>query len=459
MPEGLLTRTRRRPSLCTGYSDPFLVVYNGSKKQNKINDEANALKDTLNPQFYKCFELPTLIPGNPLLKIEVWDKDSDGAQLIGSTEIDVENRLFSQEWNEMEPKPVERRYLWSPCSLAPQGKLELWLELLSPPQALAAKPKLLHPPTALECELRVVVWSVRELVLRDKSKAISDAGYANVFVTVCRPELPGLYGGSGTERLGLLPPGAGAADRCPAARVGRARTCHWADRASEFQLAVRRRSAAALQGLNTERALHPSAQVLVPAVAAIATRARVGTGLGLAGHWSKRCIGRVLHRPQAAIHEPHAAAEDAGSGTPALRHVVCRGTSACEARHERGVAAPARGREIGSACRQNGRDEALLFKHLSSRISPSCRPARALQVLGEAPRTKTPTSRGPSVVPWTLWGRGVAALRLDATAGNILLKRPRSNVRPLRPSHVAELLLQLSEVREARVDWRWCYAA
>ena len=157
MPEGLLTRTRRRPSLCTGYSDPFLVVYNGSKKQNKINDEANALKDTLNPQFYKCFELPTLVPGNPLLKIEVWDKDSDGAQLIGSTEIDVENRLFSQEWNEMEPKPVERRYLWSPCSLAPQGKLELWLELLSPPQALAAKPKLLHPPTALECELRVVI--------------------------------------------------------------------------------------------------------------------------------------------------------------------------------------------------------------------------------------------------------------------------------------------------------------
>ena len=83
MHEGLLTRTRRRPSLCTGYSDPFLVVYNGSKKQNKINDEANALKDTLNPQFYKCFELPTLIPGNPLLKIEVWDKDSDGAHSSG----------------------------------------------------------------------------------------------------------------------------------------------------------------------------------------------------------------------------------------------------------------------------------------------------------------------------------------------------------------------------------------
>ena len=90
--------------------------------------------DTLNPNFYRCFELPTLVPGNPLLKIEVlvrsdpnpdpdpdpnpnpntnptpnpdpnpdpnqvWDKDRKGAQLIGATEIDLENRIFSQEEN------------------------------------------------------------------------------------------------------------------------------------------------------------------------------------------------------------------------------------------------------------------------------------------------------------------------------------------------------------------------
>ena len=40
----------------------------------------------------------------------------------------------TQEWLEMIPKPVERRYIWSPASLAPQGKLEMWVEVLTPPQ-------------------------------------------------------------------------------------------------------------------------------------------------------------------------------------------------------------------------------------------------------------------------------------------------------------------------------------
>ena len=61
----------------------------------------------------------------------------------------------------MAQKPAERRYLWNPSSNVPQGKLELWLEVLSPPQALASKPKILHAPRPLACELRVVVWSVR----------------------------------------------------------------------------------------------------------------------------------------------------------------------------------------------------------------------------------------------------------------------------------------------------------
>jgi len=144
----------------------------------------HAQLDTLNPFFYRCYELPTLIPGNPTLKIDVWDKNSQGAQLIGSTSIDIESRLLSQEWLEMSPKPVERRYLWSPASLAPQGKLEMWVEILTPPQALTMKPKVLRAPSALDCELRVVVWRVLELETRGKSKAVQQSGTADVFVTV-----------------------------------------------------------------------------------------------------------------------------------------------------------------------------------------------------------------------------------------------------------------------------------
>jgi len=167
-----------------GLADPFLVVSNGRAKHNIIDDVRHVQLDTLNPNFYRCYELPTLIPGNPTLTIEVWDKDSNGAQLIGKTSIDIESRLLSQEWLEMIPKPVERRYIWSPASLAPQGKLEMWVEILTPPQALASKPKVLRAPAALECQLRVVVWGVHELEIRGKSTAIMNSGTADVFVTV-----------------------------------------------------------------------------------------------------------------------------------------------------------------------------------------------------------------------------------------------------------------------------------
>ena len=83
----------------------------------------------------------------------------------------------------MDPKPVERRYLWSPASLAPMGKLEMWLEMPTPPEALKNKPKVLNAPLAMDVELRVVVWSVRELVIHGKSREIDTAGTADVLVT------------------------------------------------------------------------------------------------------------------------------------------------------------------------------------------------------------------------------------------------------------------------------------
>ena len=167
-----------------GLADPFLVISNGRAKHNIIDDVKHTQLDTLNPNFYRCYELPTMIPGNPTLTIEVWDKDMHGAQLIGSTSIDLESRLLSQEWIEMVPKPVERRYLWSPASLAPQGKLEMWVEVLTPQQALASKPKVLRAPSALDCELRVVVWGVHDLDVRGKSRHIQNKACADCFVTV-----------------------------------------------------------------------------------------------------------------------------------------------------------------------------------------------------------------------------------------------------------------------------------
>ena len=48
-------------------------------------------------------------------------------------------------------------------------QLEMWVEVLSPPQALASRPKVLRAPSALECELRVVLWGVHEFSAKGKS--------------------------------------------------------------------------------------------------------------------------------------------------------------------------------------------------------------------------------------------------------------------------------------------------
>eukprot|EP00854_Cymbomonas_tetramitiformis_P003270 gene3270-4120_t len=57
--------------------------------------------DSLQPQFRKCIELPVMLPGVSVVQIEVWHHDSLYRDvLVGQTELDLENRLFSKEWRE-----------------------------------------------------------------------------------------------------------------------------------------------------------------------------------------------------------------------------------------------------------------------------------------------------------------------------------------------------------------------
>eukprot|EP00164_Ancoracysta_twista_P019656 GFYU01034692.1.p1 GENE.GFYU01034692.1~~GFYU01034692.1.p1 ORF type:complete len:120 (-),score=46.60 GFYU01034692.1:32-391(-) len=97
-----------------GASDPFLTLKLG--KEN-IDDKENKLEETLQPEFYRSFEMKCLLPGPSRLTVDVYDWDILGANdLIGSTHIDVENRLFNKKWDTFKKKPVEARSLWSPAS-------------------------------------------------------------------------------------------------------------------------------------------------------------------------------------------------------------------------------------------------------------------------------------------------------------------------------------------------------
>jgi len=77
------------------------------------------------------FRFPASLPGASKLKIQVYDYDRfDADDLIGETEIDVEDRWYSSKWRNLKYIPVETRNLYHPSSSMAQGKVRLWVEIL-----------------------------------------------------------------------------------------------------------------------------------------------------------------------------------------------------------------------------------------------------------------------------------------------------------------------------------------
>eukprot|EP00033_Pygsuia_biforma_P002484 GCRY01002754.1.p1 GENE.GCRY01002754.1~~GCRY01002754.1.p1 ORF type:complete len:1277 (-),score=458.89 GCRY01002754.1:265-4095(-) len=159
------------PKDMDGSSDPYLVVRNGKGKEHVIKDSDNYKPNTLQPDFFKCYELPAILPGNSELTVSVFDHDMlpVSHDLIGSTVVDLEDRFFSESWKAMMNKPLEHRTLWSPNSSNPQGKLQMWIEILEAEEALNIPRSPISPPSPEAFQLRAVVWNTKEVVLKDKN--------------------------------------------------------------------------------------------------------------------------------------------------------------------------------------------------------------------------------------------------------------------------------------------------
>lgn len=135
-------------------SDPYVIMKIGKKK---INDRVNYKLDDANPEIYSCYDITTVLPGDSILKLELWDYDEIlPDSKIGSTKIDLEDRYFSYKWNKLENKPIETRTLYIKSSRVPQGYVRMWLEIHSSknrPDPIDITPK---PP--VEFEARLIAW-------------------------------------------------------------------------------------------------------------------------------------------------------------------------------------------------------------------------------------------------------------------------------------------------------------
>ena len=69
---------------------------------------------TLDPDFFKCHIVKTVLPGISLLKVGVRNQLLLDSEIVGATTIDLEDRWFCDEWRKVgsHAKPIELRELY-----------------------------------------------------------------------------------------------------------------------------------------------------------------------------------------------------------------------------------------------------------------------------------------------------------------------------------------------------------
>ena len=147
-------------------SDPYIKILLNDKEV--INERKNYQEDKKNCKWYKHYDIPAEIPGSSSLKLEVWDWDeilSD--DLIGSTTIDLEDRYFNEDWQNMKYKPIEVRPLLHPDIEGAQGKAIMWLEMFEADTISKEIPWKIDPQPICELQVRFVVWETEDMEMMD----------------------------------------------------------------------------------------------------------------------------------------------------------------------------------------------------------------------------------------------------------------------------------------------------
>ena len=147
-------------------SDPYIKILINNKEV--INERQNHQDDQKNCKWYKYYDIAGEIPGSVNLKLEVWDWDEILADsLIGHTIIDLEDRFFNDDWQNLKYKPVEVRPLMHPDLNGKQGFAYIWLEIFDSSKRAENPVYKIDPQPICELECRLIVYETEDIEMMD----------------------------------------------------------------------------------------------------------------------------------------------------------------------------------------------------------------------------------------------------------------------------------------------------
>ncbi|KAH8739078.1 hypothetical protein FG386_000945 [Cryptosporidium ryanae] len=149
----------------------------------EIND-LESISKGFSPDFYKTYELDAILPVNALLTISIMNKSNNISTFYGRTYIDIEDRffhpLYQKTLNSDTLLPIEIRQLYSHnedlvsnITQSPVGSLRCWIHVLPPELAILRPIYPLNPPTAEICQVRVVIYKLKNIPI---SKLVNNSG-------------------------------------------------------------------------------------------------------------------------------------------------------------------------------------------------------------------------------------------------------------------------------------------
>ena len=138
-------------------SDPYIRILLGDKEL--VNEKKRAFKDCKNCKWYQYYDFIIELPGSSKLRLQVMDYDSlFSDDLIGETDIDIEDRYFDNRWQALESKPIEVRQLYHPDYERSQGEVLMWIEMFDQNEENKMEPWNIEPEPKTTLEMRLIVY-------------------------------------------------------------------------------------------------------------------------------------------------------------------------------------------------------------------------------------------------------------------------------------------------------------